>query len=94
MLIRHAEKPAKDGAPFGVNRKGLRSKEALAVRGWQRAGALATLFAPVSASVSSYATVSVCVETTASQRQSTPAANDHAAGRQAGNQNQLRFSKG
>ena len=47
MLIRHAEKPAKDGAPFGVNRKGLRSKEALAVRGWQRAGALATLFAPV-----------------------------------------------
>ena len=46
MLIRHAEKPAKDGAPFGVNRKGLRSKEALAVRGWQRAGALTSLFAP------------------------------------------------
>jgi hypothetical protein len=47
MLIRHAEKPAKDGAPFGVNRKGMRNKESLAVRGWQRAGALTTLFAPV-----------------------------------------------
>lgn len=46
MLLRHAEKPAKDGAPFGVTRKGLRSKEALTVRGWQRAGALANLFAP------------------------------------------------
>ena len=45
MLIRHAEKPAKDNAPFGVNRKGLRSKESLAVRGWQRAGALANLLA-------------------------------------------------
>jgi hypothetical protein len=47
MLLRHAEKPAKDNAPFGVTRKGLRSKEALTVRGWQRAGALANLFAPV-----------------------------------------------
>jgi hypothetical protein len=46
MLLRHAEKPAKDNAPFGVTRKGLRSKEALTVRGWQRAGALATLLAP------------------------------------------------
>lgn len=46
MLLRHAEKPAKDNAPFGVNRKGQRSKEALTVRGWQRAGALANLFAP------------------------------------------------
>jgi len=46
MLLRHAEKPAKDNAPFGVTRKGLRSKEALTVRGWQRAGALANLFAP------------------------------------------------
>jgi hypothetical protein len=47
MLIRHAEKPAKDVAPYGVNRKGQRNKESLAVRGWQRAGALTTLFAPV-----------------------------------------------
>ena len=46
MLLRHAEKPAKDNAPFGVNRKGLRSKEALTVRGWQRAGALTSLLAP------------------------------------------------
>lgn len=46
MLIRHAEKPAKDSAPFGVTAKGERSKESLEVRGWQRAGALASLFAP------------------------------------------------
>lgn len=46
MLLRHAEKPAKDSAPFGVNRKGQRNKEALTVRGWQRAGALTNLFAP------------------------------------------------
>jgi hypothetical protein len=46
MLLRHAEKPAKDGAPYGITRKGERSKESLEVRGWQRAGALATLFAP------------------------------------------------
>ena len=48
MLLRHAEKPAKDGAPFGITRKGERSKESLEVRGWQRAGALANLFAPAS----------------------------------------------
>jgi hypothetical protein len=46
MLIRHAEKPSKDGAPYGVTQKGERSKESLEVRGWQRAGALANLFAP------------------------------------------------
>jgi len=46
MLIRHAEKPAKDSVPYGVTRKGERSKESLEVRGWQRAGALITLFAP------------------------------------------------
>jgi hypothetical protein len=47
MLIRHAEKPDRDGEPFGVNEKGTRNKEALAVRGWQRAGALAALLAPI-----------------------------------------------
>jgi hypothetical protein len=46
MLIRHAEKPDRDAVPFGVTEKGLRNKEALAVRGWQRAGALAALLAP------------------------------------------------
>ena len=46
MLIRHAEKPAKDDAPYGVTAKGERSKESLEVRGWQRAGALANLLAP------------------------------------------------
>jgi hypothetical protein len=46
MLIRHAEKPAKDGPPYGVSEKGKRSSESMEVRGWQRAGALTTLFAP------------------------------------------------
>ncbi len=46
MLMRHAEKPDKDAAPYGVTRKGERSKESLQVRGWERAGALVTLFAP------------------------------------------------
>jgi hypothetical protein len=46
MLIRHAEKPAKDSAPYGVTAEGERSKESLEVRGWQRAGALASLLAP------------------------------------------------
>lgn len=46
MLIRHAEKPAKDSAPYGVTAEGERSKESLEVRGWQRAGGLANLMAP------------------------------------------------
>jgi len=46
MLIRHAEKPAKDSAPYGVTAEGERSKESLEVRGWQRAGGLANLLAP------------------------------------------------
>jgi hypothetical protein len=46
MLIRHAEKPAKDSEPFGVTADGEQSKESLEVRGWQRAGALANLLAP------------------------------------------------
>ena len=46
ILLRHAEKPAKDSEPYGVTRKGEHSKESLTVRGWQRAGALANLFVP------------------------------------------------
>ena len=46
MLLRHAEKPAKDGAPYGVSLEGDRSKESLRIRGWQRAGALVRLLAP------------------------------------------------
>ena len=46
ILIRHAEKPGKDSAPYGVTAEGERSKESLEVRGWQRAGALASLLAP------------------------------------------------
>jgi len=46
MVMRHAEKPATDFTPYGVTLQGERDKESLAVRGWQRAGALANLFAP------------------------------------------------
>ena len=46
MLVRHAEKPDRDSVPYGVSRKGIRNKECLQVRGWQRAGALIGLFAP------------------------------------------------
>ena len=49
MLMRHAEKPAKDGSPFGVTRNGDHSKESLEIRGWQRAGALVSLLAPADA---------------------------------------------
>jgi hypothetical protein len=46
MVIRHAEKPAKDGPPDGVTLEGKPNKESLQIIGWQRAGALANLFAP------------------------------------------------
>ena len=51
MLLRHAEKPAKDGVPYGVTAEGERNKESLEVRGWQRAGALASLLAPTNGHV-------------------------------------------
>jgi hypothetical protein len=44
MIIRHAEKPA--GKVAGVDETGTSSGHHLSVRGWQRAGALACLFAP------------------------------------------------
>lgn len=46
MIIRHAEKPADSGKPHGVDTDGEKDDESLIVRGWQRAGALAVLFAP------------------------------------------------
>ncbi len=44
VLIRHAEKPAV--ATAGIDVAGAASDRCLTPRGWQRAGALATLFAP------------------------------------------------
>jgi hypothetical protein len=44
MIIRHAEKPT--GQLDGVDVSGASSAHHLIVRGWQRAGALACLFAP------------------------------------------------
>ncbi|HKR00500.1 MAG TPA: hypothetical protein VJT09_07490 [Pyrinomonadaceae bacterium] len=49
MIIRHAEKPS-DPPPHGVTADGEREKESLTVRGWQRAGALASFFAPANGS--------------------------------------------
>ncbi|MEN3325494.1 MAG: hypothetical protein V7638_301, partial [Acidobacteriota bacterium] len=44
MVIRHAEKPTSD--TYGVTLEGKRESESLTVRGWQRAGALVSFFAP------------------------------------------------
>jgi len=46
MVIRHAEKPDDAGTIFGVSVQGNQDPEELTVRGWQRAGALVTFFAP------------------------------------------------
>ena len=46
MVIRHAEKPDDAGTVFGVTIQGIQDPDELIVRGWQRAGALATFFAP------------------------------------------------
>jgi hypothetical protein len=43
MLIRHAEKPDDPPPNFGVDEAGRQNQDELAVRGWQRAGALAGL---------------------------------------------------
>jgi hypothetical protein len=43
MVIRHAEKP--DGVNLGVDETGVSDEQSLIVRGWQRAGALPSLFA-------------------------------------------------
>lgn len=46
MLIRHAERPAKLGSPYGVTSDGNHDVNSLSTMGWQRAGALVGLFAP------------------------------------------------
>jgi hypothetical protein len=46
MVIRHAEKPAGSGAPYGITADGAQDSHSLIVRGWTRAGALAGLFDP------------------------------------------------
>jgi hypothetical protein len=47
LIIRHAEKPpTKHEPPYGVTADGDQDSKSLVVRGWQRAGALATLLAP------------------------------------------------
>ncbi|MCI0598515.1 MAG: histidine phosphatase family protein [Beijerinckiaceae bacterium] len=47
MLIRHAERPSADKSIRGVSQQGVKNKEELTVRGWQRAGALVRFFAPL-----------------------------------------------
>jgi hypothetical protein len=46
MIIRHAEKPPASNNPAGVLLDGTQDPEALIVQGWQRAGAIAAMFAP------------------------------------------------
>src|SRR4051812_41855409 len=46
MIIRHAEKPTQNPPTNGVDINGDINKDSLIPQGWQRAGALAALFAP------------------------------------------------
>ena len=46
MVIRHAEKPPSAPPPYGITLEGTRENDSLTARGWQRAGALASFFAP------------------------------------------------
>ena len=45
-IIRHAEKQLGDGPPHGIAIDGSPDPESLTVAGWQRAGALISLFVP------------------------------------------------
>jgi hypothetical protein len=47
MIIRHAEKPLPAGPGRGISPSGRRDERSLTVDGWQRAGALVELFAPM-----------------------------------------------
>jgi hypothetical protein len=44
LIIRHAEKPNKDGSDPGLTIDGTQDDKSLVIRGWQRAGAWAALF--------------------------------------------------
>lgn len=46
MIIRHAEKPNKLAGVSGVSAIGVPDRDELAVKGWQRAGALVRFFNP------------------------------------------------
>jgi hypothetical protein len=46
MVIRHAERPSADKSIRGVTQEGVKNKDELTVRGWQRAGALVRFFSP------------------------------------------------
>src|SRR5437762_3288918 len=60
MIVRHAEKPeGKDHPPFGVTADGVPDFESLTVAGWQRAGALISLFVPRSLARGDLATPTV-----------------------------------
>jgi hypothetical protein len=52
MIIRHAEKPAPEDNVHGVDAAGRPDAAGLSVRGWQRTGALVSLFAPLGRSIS------------------------------------------
>jgi hypothetical protein len=45
MIVRHAEKPHGEEAPYGVTEEGTENRASITVRGWMRAGALADAFA-------------------------------------------------
>lgn len=45
MIVRHAEKPDEPPPIYGVSLSGEQDPQSLIARGWQRAGALACLFA-------------------------------------------------
>jgi hypothetical protein len=44
MFIRHGEKPERSGVAVGIDQNGNEDKESLTVRGWQRAGAIDSIF--------------------------------------------------
>jgi hypothetical protein len=47
LLLRHAEKPDGSSARFGFTAEGQQDMKSLSIRGWQRAGALVALLAPI-----------------------------------------------